>query len=474
MKSQVHAKGSYSESISKSNLSEILSLVPDNTNGQISPRNLRDALFSIWEGSPIKFTYVESIPYIGVSRPDTKLKFFIGKSELRGKAVMSVDLLNSDIDIFLYNNKLDDVDYQDFKMAILAGIDERLWKLAPTIEVKSVKNELEISINNRNGEINLNSSKSISINSIKWPSENNINDMVSNPQCVDKDDLGIFLVDGKFIEFKRPNKFREISFTDKNPTQIDIGGIKAGSTFKDVPISELIRQILYPYLPPKVEIEFLKVGNNNSIERDHINDVSIDFKISILRRSENLESSFTRLANSKTTIFVKENEVDHSTGGPHQFEYQDSIYIECNKISSDKIDGEFILSMDIKDVNGEIGSASEKINFVYPYFYGFCSIENFSPDIVSSTFGSLYKIIDIKSNQSIPVIGSGHFCLAYPKVYGPISSINGKDIDKTFDFHQVKNIHSVDGKWGSVEYIVYFSKDVISVEGIPSMWNIEF
>ncbi len=473
MKSYVHGKGSYSESHSKPSLSEVLSLIPDNSNKQVSPRDLRDAMFSIWEGSPIKFTYYKSLPYIGLDRPETKLKMFLGKKDLRGHAVMSIDLINSDVDIFLYNNKLDESEYQDFKMSILAGVDPSIWKLAPTIEVKSRDKNLDLSINNENGEINFNSNHHISMNNIKWPSKESINKMIVNPSKIEKGDLGVFLVDGKFIEFKASNITEEITFTDDTPTQVDIGGIEAGSTFNNIPISELIRQILYPYLTPKIVIEFIGIGSNNSVERDHTNDSIIEMKISLVRRSKDLESSLMKLSNTKTTFSTKECEV-FSSSGPSKFEYYDFINISPNRISIDKTNGELSVSMDVKDVDGKVGSTSEKLNFVYPYFYGFGDKIQLDPDTSSRIFGLINKKIDIKFNQSIPVIGSGYFYFAYPKMYGKLLSFNGDDIDKSFELSQIKNIYSIDGKWGSVEYNIYVSKKEISIHGIPEIWKFRF
>jgi hypothetical protein len=440
----------------------------------VSPKDLRDALFSVWEGSPIKFTYVNSSPYIGLDRPETKLKMFLGKREIMGQAVMSVDLLNSDIDIFLYNNKLDDDEYQDFKMSILAGIDKSLWKLAPTIEVRTRDKNLDMFINNNNGEIIFNSVQSIYINDIKWPSKSDINNMIESPSKIKSSDLALFLVDNKFIQFKKPIlNMDDVTFTDDNPTQVDIGGIKAGSTFKDVPITEIIRQILYPHLAPKIQIEFIGVGLNNSIERDHVNDTNLEFKVTIFRRSENLKSILTKISNTKTTFFIKEGE-SFSSDGPAKFEYIESVHIESKRISVDKSNGEFSLSLEIIDMGGKSSIVVEKFNFVYPYFYGFGPRGDFNPKSTSTLFDSLNKKNDIRSDQTISIIGSGYFYLAFPKSYGEMRRANGYPIMEMFDLISVKNIYSLDGKWGSVEYNIYVSREEISVSGIPQVWNFEF
>ena len=470
MKSYIHAKGSYSEAISSQYISEILSIIPDNSNNQVSPKDLRNALFSVWEGSPIKFTHVSSFSYIGLNRPETKLKIFLGKKEVMGQSVMSIDLLNSDVDIFLYNNKSDD-EHQNFKMSILAGLDRSLWKFAPYVEVKERDGKLDMGIVNPNGDINLHGD-TISVNGVNWPSIENLKDMILNPSKIEDGDLGLILVDGKFIQAKKMNEVNDLLFSDDNPTQIDIGGVKSGSTFKDVPILEILRQILYPYLPPKVDIIIMGVSNN-CIERDHVNGVSLELKVSILRRSENIKSRSLKISNTKT-IFLSKDDGGFESNGPSNFEYLDFVFVDPSRISVDKFDGLFKLSMDVEDINGGIGNIVSNINFVYPYFYGFGDQFKITSDSASSFLGSLNKRIDMKINQSIPVIGSGYFYFAYPKIYGKLNQFNSMDILKVFEIIEVKNVYSIDGKWGSVDYIVYTSKEKISISGIPQIWKFDF
>jgi len=468
MESYTHAKGSNIESTNRREITEILNLLPDNSNSEVSIKDIRDSVFSVWEGCPIKFTYANSIEYIGIFRPDTKMKMFFGKRSILKNDVMSEDLLRSDTDIFFYNTKEDNVD-QDLKISLLSGKDRSIWSKAPYIQSSNIGESINLSLINDNGEILIKSSDKISLNNIKWPSIEESSKMISSPSDISDNDLGLYITDGKFLEFKKSSPNREILFTDKKPTQIDIGGIKAGSTFDNVPISEILRQILYPYLDPKAEIEILNSNHNNSLERDHTNLSTIDLKYSILRRSENIIRTVISIKNTKTIIENRECDGVVSSG-PSRSEFYDKFQIDPSKISTDKSNGTFTISINMTDSSGIISEISETINFVYPYFFGFKNTINFDQESIISGLSSMNKRIDIRCNHTMLMVGEGYFYFMYPRSYGDISFDSSEKFEKSL----IKNISSPDGKWGSMDYNVYISKDIISIKGIPENWKVIF
>ena len=84
------------EAHSVTDITSVLSLLPDNTSKEITPRDVRDAIVSTWESSVIRYTSDGSTPYIGVDRNDVKdIKLLLGKKELSSTSVMSSMLLNS-------------------------------------------------------------------------------------------------------------------------------------------------------------------------------------------------------------------------------------------------------------------------------------------------------------------------------------------------------------------------------------------
>jgi len=109
--------------VSSTDINYILSKLPDNTQKLISPADVRDAVYSVWENSIIRETSLTGTGsyYIGIAQSDIKEKILIGKKELSGKNILNSSLLSNDTDIYFYNTKLDADPSQDTKISILAG-----------------------------------------------------------------------------------------------------------------------------------------------------------------------------------------------------------------------------------------------------------------------------------------------------------------------------------------------------------------
>ena len=67
-----------------------------------------------------------------------------------------------------------------------------------------------------------------------------------------------------------------VSFTDSNATPEDIGGIPAGSTFNNVPVEDLWRQLLYPYQNPSFTTFYVNGANNREVGAYLNGDTSAD------------------------------------------------------------------------------------------------------------------------------------------------------------------------------------------------------
>ena len=128
------------EATNWNSLQTILEQLPDNTAQLISPRDVRDAIFTTWEQGTFKVVTVGSENYIGTENGGTvsnfRYKMLFGKKELQaGNVVLDNALLTSDTDIFIYNNKSDsNLSLQDTKMSFLAGDDFTAFDDAPYIQ----------------------------------------------------------------------------------------------------------------------------------------------------------------------------------------------------------------------------------------------------------------------------------------------------------------------------------------------------
>jgi hypothetical protein len=178
-------------------LSPVLDILKDNSNKEINPKDIRDAVLTSFSNSAFKQTLASqsTISYIGVDtvnpnylNKDVKKKVYFGKrafSQLNSYSytddIMTSSLLNSDTDIFLYNTKKDTVSNNRTKIAILAGTNSSLYTNSPYLQSQIITvgtySSLSLDIINPTitgatyAVINFNSdSGTVSFNNIAFPS----------------------------------------------------------------------------------------------------------------------------------------------------------------------------------------------------------------------------------------------------------------------------------------------------------------
>jgi len=289
--------GQSTESTRKENIFSILQDLPNNTSKLISPRDVRDAFLSTWANSSFKVTTPGTFStdrYIGIdsvnpSDRDIKSKILIGKRQYGNLDIMSNNLLTSNTDIFFYNTKPDTSTQSSTRIAILAGTNSNLHLYSPYIEssLNSSDTGMNLDIVNPSlfdGPINVYSSNGrVAINGIVFPtvaetaasastgkilkytgtypngylrwSDTNITiasiGSVGTPTNIYGSNV---YVNGQSIEFIEnslvPIKVGDIQVNDSFAT----GSFYNGSSYQNWPLSEVLRKVLYPYVPPVLNI----------------------------------------------------------------------------------------------------------------------------------------------------------------------------------------------------------------------------
>jgi uncharacterized delta-60 repeat protein len=296
--------GTLIEATRKTDIFKVLQDLPDNTQKLISPRDVRDAFLTTWANSSFKITTPGALAteYIGLdsgdpSNRDIKQKILLGKRSVGNLDVMNNTLLSSNVsDIFLYNTKSDSVSQASTKVSILSGTNSLLHQYAPYFEAFATASVIDFNIRNPSlggGAINIVSSAGrVAINGIVFPT---VAETIANAQ------------NGRILKYAGtyPNGYLiwadptltltsigsptmstdlwgspvtvngiSLEFTDDSIVPVNVGGLTAGmsfssdsfynpflGTYSDWPVTEIIRKILYPYIPPVLQ---LSVSNNGS------------------------------------------------------------------------------------------------------------------------------------------------------------------------------------------------------------------
>lgn len=485
----------------------ILENLKDNDEAYILPKYLRDMFISTWDSTVFKTTTTSgsSKEYIGIDsglgdnlleKPNRDLeinKIFLGKRSYSGTYsydesydIMTSNLLSSDVDIFLYNTRSDNnITQQSTRMIILAGSDETKHPNSPYIQsqvttIPGGSQSLTLDILNRSGDIsilsqgidyfgnNISSGGKILINNIVFPS-------IGTSSQIPIDNNNLIYRDGEFawekIEFPPTDHIgitgslvnifgspvvsnsHSLEFNDSRPSPINLGDLSIGETFNNMSMADVLRKIIYPYLPPICTISL--ANNSGYVEVGTYPNINVNY--SITKRTNNTLP--TKLINMIPGTYPK----IVSSGQTTVSGVARGVMIEPVTATTS--------TFTIKVNDGTASnSASVQVSGIYPYFYGFTSSNTLTVAVLSS----MTKIVEYKGNKTYDLTGSGNFFFAYDSAYGPLTLIKDDLENNIFASFSVstKMLSSPTGLWTSKEYLVYKWSDVAQI-GPPSK-NFDF
>ena len=200
------------------------------------------------------------------------------------------------------------------------------------------------------------------------------------------------------------------TYTNAEPLIKDIGGILADkhtNGFENVPIDELITELLYPYTRPDVGVLTLNptAGAKEKNVTLAVNTASVKVtkksksitSVDLYKDNELVQTKTDTISSSGTNITFNINETLNGT--------TDTSY--CVKVT---------------DADGvTVSSGEQKYSFVYPYFYG---VVNNGASIDANTILGMEKVVRGKGNHTKSYTTNNQCpVIAYPKSYGTLKSI---------------------------------------------------
>ena len=470
---------SYQISATPSYFNTILTTLYDNDDKMITPHQIRDAILSLWDDVIFKQTTASgsSIEYIGIdagnpSDRDLERKFFIGKRAFSGTysyddshSIMGFSsslLLNTDIDTYFYNTKQDSNDQTTTRVQILSGTNFGIIEDSPYIQSQLVSGttfSLSLDFINFSGDVNIRSEyATVSIAQITFPSFSESSGSASLDRVLkwDSSNSKLYWDDivfpqtdtigttGSILEITGEPPLvngYSLEFTDDRMCPIQLGDISFGSSFENISIVEMLKRMVYQYLPPGCSISLDVPYTSGYVEVGTSPMPTLNWEIN--KKTEDL--GVTSLTNMIPGIYspISSNEYVNIFGS--------SSGIVISPITASTT----YFTITVNDgIN--IVSASTSITGVYPYFSGFSTLS------VMTTAGllALEKTIEPKSNKLLDFSGTGNLYVIYPKSYGTFSGIYdelGNDylISGTFSGPTTKIFNSPSGFWSSVEFYVY-------------------
>jgi hypothetical protein len=485
-------------------LSPVLDILKDNTDKEINPKDIRDAVLTSFSNSAFKQTLASqsTISYIGVdtvnpnySSKDVKEKVYFGKRAFSGLSsysythdIMTSNLLNSDTDIFLYNTKKDTVSNDRTKIAILAGTNSSLYTNSPYLQSQIITvgtySSLSLDIVNPTltgatyTVINFNSDYgTVSFNNIAFPSPQSSYGLIPGLTAAGNDRVlkwnngilgwdDILLPDTSYIGvtgsainiYGSPVNVNgyPLEFTDSRQCTVAIGDIQLGETFNSVSIVEMLRRMVYDYLPPTCSLSVLPPYSSGYIEVGSTPLIKLGYTIN-KRSLPTLTSIFSYMIPSSYPPITNAGEISISgtTNG-----------VVITPITS------ATTSFTITVSDGtQSNSSTTTVTGIYPYFYGFSSLTT----MTTAGLASLTKLVEPNGNKNVDIVGNGNLYFIYDSNYPVLSAIYnefGNTISGSFSSPTILTLSSPTGLWASKQFRIYQYNGVPQI-GPPSI-NYQF
>jgi hypothetical protein len=452
-------------------LSVPLSILYNNTIKEITPGDLRDSILTLWSNSIFTQTSKSGIDYIGIdtSNPDDrdlKNKIFLGKRAFSSTAsyipshdIMTNSLLSSNVDIFLYNTKKDNVVNSRTRISILSGTNSIIWPNSPFIQsdilTSTSSQTLDIINPGIGGNIEISSrfGGTISVNNIIIPSIDESTASASNNKLLKWQDgktvwdlISIPTLTTVGVPGERLNMYGNpvnvngypLQFTDDRYTPLDIGGIPSNSQFDNEMAVELLRRMIYTYLPPTCDLEVLSPYSSGYVEIGTAPQIKLKYTITKRTLPTNI-AGLTNMIPSSYPAISQDGRVT-VTG------------TASGIIISPVPDRVFNFSVSVSD-SQRTNTASASVTGILPYFWGFSTLSsiNFPGDLATLT-----KSVTKFGDKSVELTGGGNLYFIYDSRYPNLDKVYDNLLQElTVPTPTIKLLGSPNAYWQQKEFKIY-------------------
>ena len=456
--------------------SSLLDLFKDNDNRFVTEASIRTGILSLVSS----YVFKETGNYIGLDslNPDyrdfytvttgasnswIKPKFYFGKKSYSGTysysdpqtvSIMNDTLLGGDSDIFFYNTKSDDVDNRRTRIRLLSGVGISNFGSHPFIQSQIIESGLTDSLSfdfiNNLGDINVKSDLgTVSINGVglldiislgSTPSDNKV--LLYDNGYLNWGDITYPSTDNIGSTGSLTNIIGDpVLFNGYSPTLTDSGwvpfsinDVSIGSTFSNFPVGELLKRLIYPYLPPSSSIRLLPPYETGFVEVGNFPTPTLEFTIN----KKSNDTGVTVLDNMIPGAYPQIISNGYSS------ETSTSNGIVLSPIGATQTN----FTITVNDGFSQ-SSSSVSLRGIYPYFFGRSSLTN----ITNIGLSSLTKLVEPKGDKIVDLSGSGNFYFIFDKDYGTLSNIIGYTGGSFSESSRV--LSSPTGLWSGKEFWVY-------------------
>lgn len=203
-------------------------------------------------------------------------------------------------------------------------------------------------------------------------------------------------------------------YTNSEPLLNDVGGIKASAHtegFNNVPISDLITELLYPYTAPV--INSFTLNPTASVKKKGVPVTLTSASVKVTKKSKAI-SSLDLYRGTALLKSVRGNSVT-STGTTITFS-------DINDTLDGNTDTTYTVKVSEENGTQNVVTKSATYTFVSPYYYG---VINKDSEITEALVTGLSEKVESKGSKTLSYTTTTEQCsvLAYPASYGNLASI---------------------------------------------------
>ena len=243
-------------------------------------------------------------------------------------------------------------------------------------------------------------------------------------------------------------------YTNAAKVPVTLGGVDAGTTFKNVPIQTVLTNILYPYTVPTKSISV--IPNGGVYEKGAAVDIT-KISVDVSPKTNAIAKIELLLGNTTLTAENMGNTLE------------DISKIYTYQAGEARATSDSVVTLKVTEQGDKTSSVtSPKFTFVNPIYYGAVAK---GASVTEALVKGLTKSVEVKTSKISKTFNCNNQCVAfaYPVSYGNLTAIydpNGFDILPTFTKSQV-TVTCLDGS--NVSYNVY-----VNEAATVSNFNISF
>ena len=264
----------------------------------------------------------------------------------------------------------------------------------------------------------------------------------SNTEAIEDNDLITLGQVNKILENYTPDKLPDVTYTNKEPVPVGLGGVAKGTTFDKTPIQDVITMLLYPYQQPAIT--------------QFTSNLKQNFKL-----GESTGSNLILTWNTSNQDNIKDNSItfyfNNKELPKEEFPKQGSKTFTVEPVAL-QTQGSKTIQMDMYDIKNKKISKTITLTWLNGIYYGNNTRETITADNIPDL-----TVIDANSiGRDYKYPGGGYKYLVFPASWSDPKSFVDPSTNFDVPMNKQNNLSITNENGVTQDYKVYRSVNVLN------------